>query len=265
MKKLLFLFLIPFLAISQTGTQVKSQIDTDITNKVGTGSISKVNVGTNMKATVDYTDREITTVNTTLSGKENASNKSIDGTLASNSDVKFPSEKAVKTYVDNSVSLSESWVNKSTNVATDGASDLKYPTVKAVKTYVDANIGSGGVLYYANRFYQAGTGAPVGQNIYSGTLLVGNYTMGDNYRDFKVTRASVGLYYFDIIYKSIPTTVNKIMLMCGSGQCRVIGTLSGVVSGENYIRWVIETRDDTGALADDQMNGSTPITITYYP
>ena len=153
--------------------------------------------------------------------------------------------------------------------STDGTlasnSNFKYPTEKAVKTYVDANIGSGGVLYYANRFYQAGTSAPVGQNIYSNTLLVGNYTMGDNYRDFKVTRASVGLYYFDIIYKSIPTTVNKMMLMCGSGQCRVIGTLSGVVSGENYIRWVVETRDDTGALADDQMNGSTPITITYYP
>ena len=36
--------------------------------------------------------------------KENTDNKSIDGTFASNSDVKFPTEKAVKTYVDASVS-----------------------------------------------------------------------------------------------------------------------------------------------------------------
>jgi hypothetical protein len=32
--------------------------------------------------------------------KENAANKSIDGTLATNSDVLFPTEKAIKTYVD---------------------------------------------------------------------------------------------------------------------------------------------------------------------
>nr|WP_314864467.1 hypothetical protein [uncultured Flavobacterium sp.] len=37
-----------------------------------------------------------------LNGKENTSNKSTDGTLFSNSDIKFPTEKAVKTYVDNS-------------------------------------------------------------------------------------------------------------------------------------------------------------------
>jgi len=35
--------------------------------------------------------------------KEDTANKSIDGTFASNSDLKFPTEKAVKTYVDNAV------------------------------------------------------------------------------------------------------------------------------------------------------------------
>mgnify|MGYP000328963615 CR=1 FL=1 len=43
-----------------------------------------------------------TDVTAGLATKENASNKSTDTTLASNSDVKFPTEKAVKTYVDNS-------------------------------------------------------------------------------------------------------------------------------------------------------------------
>jgi hypothetical protein len=41
------------------------------------------------------------------------------------------------------ISGKEDTVNKSTNVATDGTSDTKYPTVKAVKTYVDANVGVG--------------------------------------------------------------------------------------------------------------------------
>lgn len=38
--------------------------------------------------------------------KENTANKSIDGTFTANSDIKFPSEKAVKTYVDNAVTAS---------------------------------------------------------------------------------------------------------------------------------------------------------------
>jgi hypothetical protein len=38
-----------------------------------------------------------------LDTKENAANKSTDVTLASNSDVKFPTEKAIKTYVDSQV------------------------------------------------------------------------------------------------------------------------------------------------------------------
>jgi len=38
-----------------------------------------------------------------LAGKENSSNKSTDGTLSTNSDTKFPTEKATKTYVDSKI------------------------------------------------------------------------------------------------------------------------------------------------------------------
>lgn len=38
----------------------------------------------------------------------------------------------------------ENSANKSINITTDAASDVKYPSVKAVKTYVDANAGGGG-------------------------------------------------------------------------------------------------------------------------
>ena len=40
--------------------------------------------------------------------------------------------------------LKENLVNKSTNVTTDGASNIKYPSVKAVKDYVDVSINAGG-------------------------------------------------------------------------------------------------------------------------
>lgn len=80
-----------------TNTQLKTQIDTDITNKTTTKSISPLNVGKNIKDVVDYTVQETTT--------------------------------------------KELLTNKSTNITTDAASDIKYPTVKAVKTFVDANVG----------------------------------------------------------------------------------------------------------------------------
>lgn len=79
-----------------TSTQLKAQIDAQITNETVDEAITQFVVGGNMKDIVDY--------------------------------------------VDNSVSASELRSNKSTSIVTDGGSDVKYPSVKAVKTYVDAKI-----------------------------------------------------------------------------------------------------------------------------
>lgn len=49
--------------------------------------------------------------------------------------------REVANYVDQQDALNELLANKSIDVTTDGASDTKYPSVKAVKTYVDANVG----------------------------------------------------------------------------------------------------------------------------
>jgi hypothetical protein len=116
---------------------------------------------------------------TSLATKENTSNKSTDATLSSNSDVKFPTEKAVKTYVDVQVAgatiadasatvkgkiqlagdlagtaaaptvpglaLKENAANKST-VVTLGTSNVLFPTEKAVKTYVDTAIAGATIV-----------------------------------------------------------------------------------------------------------------------
>ena len=120
-----------------------------------------------------------TDVTAGLVTKENASNKSTDTTLASNSDVKFPTEKAVKTYVDVQVAgatiadatstnkgklqlagdlsgtavaptvpglaLKENAANKST-VVTLGTSNVLFPTQNAVKTYVDTAIAGATIV-----------------------------------------------------------------------------------------------------------------------
>lgn len=101
-----------------------------------------------------------------VNGKEDAINKSTDGTLSTNSNTLYPSEQAVKTYVDGSITSFSSSIttlqnsisanqtannnalagkedlsNKSTTT-TLGLSDALYPTQKAVKTYVDGQITS---------------------------------------------------------------------------------------------------------------------------
>jgi hypothetical protein len=83
-------------------TTLKALIDTQITNETIDFAITPTEVGSRMKDTIDYTTEQI--------------------------------------------AASELLVNKSTNVTTDGASDTKYPSVKAVKTYVDANSYSKGYL-----------------------------------------------------------------------------------------------------------------------
>jgi hypothetical protein len=69
---------------------------------------------------------------------------SIDGTLASNSDAKIPTEKAVKTYADTKI--------PSTFLDTDGTlaanSDSKVATQKAVKTYADALIAANDAMVF---------------------------------------------------------------------------------------------------------------------
>lgn len=92
-------------------TTLKALIDTQITNETVDYAITPAEVGGRMKDAIDYTTEQ--------------------------------------------TALAEVLTNKSTNVTTDGASDTKYPSVKAVKTYVDANAGSNYISYVANVDYNS--------------------------------------------------------------------------------------------------------------
>lgn len=50
--------------------------------------------------------------------------------------------KPISSATQSAIDLKENLSNKSTNVTTDASSDSKYPSVKAVKTYVDASVSS---------------------------------------------------------------------------------------------------------------------------
>ena len=72
---------------------------------------------------------------TVLGAKTNFGLENVDNT----SDL----EKVVSNATQTALNLKEDLINKSINVTNDGVSDTKYPTVKAVKTYVDANSSIG--------------------------------------------------------------------------------------------------------------------------
>ncbi|MFA9189233.1 hypothetical protein AAGV32_13920, partial [Flavobacterium sp. FZUR7N2.5] len=51
-------------------------------------------------------------------------------------------DKPVSTATQTALDLKENTANKSTDVATDGTSDIKYPSVKSVKSYVDSEVAA---------------------------------------------------------------------------------------------------------------------------
>jgi hypothetical protein len=73
----------------------------------------------------------------------------------------------------------ENVVNKSLNITTDATSDVKYPSVKAVKTYVDANVGSPQTLQQVVDLGNVITGAFGTQTIYANLNRFDDTTTGE--------------------------------------------------------------------------------------
>jgi len=111
-------------------------------------STSWNNLLTTVQALVTVTtsiNEEITRATSAEANRELIENKSLNVSTDATSDIKYPSVKAIKTYVDSgfatttSLATREVIENKSLNVSTDATSDIKYPSVKAIKTYVDSS------------------------------------------------------------------------------------------------------------------------------
>jgi hypothetical protein len=150
--------------------------DGSVTDAKVAAGINKTKVGLgNVDNTSDANKQISTATQTALNLKEDAANKSVDVTLADVTNTKFPTEKAVKAYVDGKVAAAtiadadastkgkiqlagdlggtaaaptvpalankENSVNKST-ITTLGSSDVLFPTQNAVKTYVDTKVAA---------------------------------------------------------------------------------------------------------------------------
>ncbi|MFY8170072.1 MAG: hypothetical protein ACOVK2_03030 [Candidatus Fonsibacter sp.] len=176
-------------------TTLKALIDTQITNETVDFAITPTEVGSRMKDTIDYTTEQIAL-------KEDTANKQTDLTASA---TKFPTVNAVNT----GLALKENLTNKSTDVAL-GNSDTLYPTQNAVKTYVDNNAGGltfvsvdnnsldgngtpstplkNKVYYRTSQIFASGGGAPNRvKNFFSGMQLPSGVTE-------TFTRVSSGIY-----------------------------------------------------------------------
>ncbi len=122
---------------------------------------------------------------------ENSANKDTDGTLAANSDTKYPSQKAVKTYTDTGLATKQDSLGftpeNSANKDTDGTlaanSDTKYPSQKAVKTFVESKCFGSPSSKSVNTVYQASVDGFVlvgYRQIATGTTNIYTFTDGSN-------------------------------------------------------------------------------------
>lgn len=130
------------------------------------------------KAIIDKLEELEASSSPDLSIYQLISNKDTDVLFAANSDTKYPSQKAAKTYIDtglgtkqNSLGFTpENVANKDTDTTLAANSDTKYPSQKAIKAYADAllstntagmaNSGMSNVasfLYGACRYIKSGT------------------------------------------------------------------------------------------------------------
>ena len=116
------------LNILDTASMLSNRINRDtlsLSNRINLkAGTSDVNAGLALKA-------NITDVNAGLALKANITD--VNAGLAL---------KANITDVNNALALKENLANKSLDLAVDGSSDVKYPSVKSVKTYVDLMAGN---------------------------------------------------------------------------------------------------------------------------
>ena len=98
-------------------TTLQTNINT-LTSNVATNATTAATATAAVQTNVNANETASNTANTTLQNNINS----------------------LSTTTNAAIALKENAANKSTDVSTDGTSDVKFPTVKSVKTYVDAEI-----------------------------------------------------------------------------------------------------------------------------
>ena len=121
-----------------------SDIDKPISTAVQTALNSKLNILDTVSMLSNRINRDTLSLSNRINLKASTSDLNAGLALKANmSDVNAGlALKANMSDVNNALTLKENLANKSLDVAVDGSSDVKYPSVKSVKTYVDLMAGN---------------------------------------------------------------------------------------------------------------------------
>jgi hypothetical protein len=98
-------------AETNRATLTEATLATNLSDETNRATLAETTLSTNLTT-------EVLRATTAEATKEDAENKSTDGSFISNSDVKFPTEKAIKTYVDASASSNSLALNNEISRAT---------------------------------------------------------------------------------------------------------------------------------------------------
>ena len=208
---------------------VKSYVDSSVTPDATTLVKGKVKLAGDLAGTAD-----LPTV-PSLSLKEDVANKDIDGTFAANSDTKYPSQKATKTYVDAAVSTvstpdATSSVKGKIKLAGDlsGTADsptvvglsskapLESPVLTGTPTAPTATAGDNSTQIATTAFVTSAVAAGGGGGSGSSDYLIDQYITKTNSSTsalgliYKRVRSATSLSSFQalMIDKSVPVTGN---------------------------------------------------------
>lgn len=129
----------------------------------GDYTTTQVPEGTNLY----YTEGRVN-LNTTVTGKENTANKNSDGALAANSDVYFPTQKAVKTYVDMKIpAFTTADANEVLTLNPGGTAAIWAPAGAGSTITLSGDVTGSGTSSIATTI---GTGAVTSAKIADGTI-----------------------------------------------------------------------------------------------
>ena len=186
-----------------------------------------------------------------LSGYEVLTNKSTSTTLGT-SNTLYPSQNAVKSYVDTGLALKENVGNKSTSTSL-GTSNTLYPSQNAVKGYVDNAVSN---LSNKEDVSNKSTDVTLGGASPSSTLYTAEYAV-KTYVDNQIAAAQAGIPTFEIDmfanYKFYESDED--------GSTTYVGTIKAT-NGAWLITRYVDTAGDLTATYANESNNATQTTPT---
>ncbi|TDE07231.1 beta strand repeat-containing protein [Flavobacterium sandaracinum] len=226
---------------TERATLAETTNTTAIASEVNRATLAETTLATNLST-------EVNRATTAEATKEDAVNKSTDGTFTSNSDVKFPTEKATKTYVDasassNSVALTNE-ISRATLAENTIASNLVSETERA--TLAEANNATA-ITSEVNRATLAET--TLATNL---STEVNRATTAEATKEDAVNKSTDGTFTSnsDLKFPTVKATKTYVDASASSNSLALTNEISRATLAENTIATNLVSETERATLAE---------------